>query len=57
MIANSENAASHKYNVVQTAKSLWTARSEMAGYPYLVIKNHVNFILKSPFANNFCRLL
>ena len=57
MIANFENAASHKYNAVQTAKSLWTARSEMTGYSFLVIKNHINSILKSPIANNFCRLL
>ena len=46
MITNFENAASHKYNVVQTAKSLWMARSEVAGYSFLVIKNHILYFEK-----------
>jgi len=36
MIVNFENAASHKY-VVQNAKSLWMARSDMAGHWFLVL--------------------
>jgi len=56
MIDNFENAASHNYNVVQTAESLWTARSEMAEYSFLAVKNHIYSILKNPVANSFCRL-
>ena len=48
-----ENSTPHKY-VVQTAKSIWMARSEMTGIHFLSSKNHTNSILKNPVAN-FCR--
>ena len=53
MIINFENAASHKY-VVQKAKGLWTATSEMTGHSFLVlIQNDINSVLKI-LGENFC---
>ena len=44
----------HHTYVVQTAKSIWMARSEMMGIHFLSSKNHINSILKNP-VGNFCR--
>jgi len=52
MIINFENSATHQY-VVQTAKTIKMARSEMTGNSFLVIKK----LHKQYFEKSSCKLL
>jgi len=52
MIIDFEIFVSQKY-VVQTAKSIWMARSEMTGYSFLVMKNSHKLYFEKPTCKLF----